>query len=80
MKYRVIDISASISFKRLTHRMPFPQFLAAEPVIIRYAIREKLPPQPYVIRIKITSELSWQQNDAISYFTCNNNNNNKIFI
>ena len=47
MKYRVIDISAFISFKSLTHRMPFPQFLAAEPVIIRYAIREKLPPQPY---------------------------------
>ena len=38
--------------------------------------------------MKITSELSWQQNDAITYFTCsnsnnnndNNNNNNKIFI
>ena len=49
MKYRVIDISVSISLKILTHRMSFPQLLAADPVIIRYAIyqRQKLPPQLY---------------------------------
>ena len=41
MNYRVIDISASISLKRLTHRMVFPQFLAAAPVIIRFSIKEK---------------------------------------
>ena len=49
MKYRVIDISVSISLKILTRRMSFPQLLAADPVIIRYAIyqRQKLPPQLY---------------------------------
>lgn len=42
MKYRVIDISASISLKSLTHPMSFQQLLAAEPVIIRYVIKEKI--------------------------------------
>ena len=41
MKYRVIDISASISLKSLTHRMSFPQLSDAELVIIRYVIKEK---------------------------------------
>ena len=38
MKYRLIDIWAPISLKSLTHRMSIPQLLAAEHVIIRYAI------------------------------------------
>ena len=40
MKYRVIDISSSISLKSLTHRMSFPQLLAAKTVTIQlYKLR-----------------------------------------
>ena len=38
MKYRLIDVSAPISLKSSTHQMTVSQLLAAEHVIIRYAI------------------------------------------